>query len=262
MHRIAYSQMYAFSGAKLVEIGSITSCLKEELEEAINESTAAVAYIFGPRILQNGLKLSEVVEIAHKRNVPVIVDAAAMLPPKINLHRFIEEGADLVTFSGGKIIKGPQATGILCGKKELINAALLNSSPQHAIGRPHKVSKEDIVGLYVALRAYVESDEQQMFARFYKILNLIIEGIGDIKGIQLKIIHDNVLYNVPVAVITAENEWKGPRGEEVVRLMRQGTPSVFMLYLKDFDHLVINPVSIEEAEVQSLIGRLREVLLL
>ncbi|OGT42073.1 MAG: hypothetical protein A3F42_07380 [Gammaproteobacteria bacterium RIFCSPHIGHO2_12_FULL_37_34] len=150
IHVGSYSHMYTFTGAKLIEVGNINGCLPEELEAAINEKTVAVNYLLGPRISKVGLSLKKVVDIAHKYNLPVIVDAAAMLPPKSNLRRYIDEGADLVTISGGKMIHGPQGVGLLFGKKDLIDAAFANSSPNHAIGRPHKISREEIVGLYVS----------------------------------------------------------------------------------------------------------------
>ncbi|MEN9391245.1 MAG: hypothetical protein RL017_543, partial [Pseudomonadota bacterium] len=150
IHRGSYSHMYTFPGAEIVEIGDFNDCLIEELEGAYTDSTAAVGYLLGPRVSRIGLSLSQMVESAHKKNIPVIVDAAAMLPPKTNLKKYITEGADLVVFSGGKLIHGPQATGLLFGRKDLVEAAYTNANPNHAIGRPHKVSKEDMVGLYIA----------------------------------------------------------------------------------------------------------------
>ncbi|MCH8136055.1 MAG: aminotransferase class V-fold PLP-dependent enzyme, partial [Proteobacteria bacterium] len=132
IHRGGYSDMYTFAGAKFSEAGSVNGCLPEELDAAISENTAAVAYLFGPGVLRNGLSLQAVAEIAHARDVPVIVDAAAMLPPKSNLRRYISDGADLVTFSGGKYIRGPQGTGLLFGRRDLIEAATMNSAPFHS----------------------------------------------------------------------------------------------------------------------------------
>ena len=113
---------------------------------AINENTAAVAHVFASPA-QGSLPLSQVVEIAHTRGVPVIVDAAAMLPPLENLTRYIAMGADLVSYSGGKGVRGPQSTGILCGRNDLIEAAYeltSNSGKIVCVGIPKKQFKAKI----------------------------------------------------------------------------------------------------------------------
>ena len=116
--------------------------------------------------------LKKTIDIAHKRGVPVIVDAAAEVPPRSNLTKFISMGADMVAFSGGKGIGGPQSTGILAGKKDYIDAAFKNSlnlhSPIACIGRPMKVSKENIIGLVTALELYIDSDEESVYNSWRK----------------------------------------------------------------------------------------------
>ncbi len=248
-HVGSYSHMYTFTGAKFVEIGTINGCEGYELDAAINENTAAVAFLFGPRIPSIGLSLKDVVRIAHSKNIPVIVDAAAILPPKINLTKLIEEGADLVTISGGKIIHGPQNSGILYGKKELIEAAFLNASPNHAIGRPHKVSKETMIGLYAALKKYADSDEELFFANCRKKLEIALEILSPVKEITSELIHDWKNYNVPVVIIKFIENWHGPRGNEFTKLMLQNKPRIFMQYFQELDHLVINPVSLTDKEI-------------
>ena len=151
-HRVSYDRNFRTAGAKLVEIGDMGVTEPWQLEDAITRRTAAVAYVFGPR-KSGALSLETVVEIAHSRGVPVIVDAAAMLPPAENLTKFIRVGADMVSFSGGKGVMGPQSSGILCGRKDLIEAAYMNAAPNsQGIGRPAKVSKENIAGLVTAPR--------------------------------------------------------------------------------------------------------------
>ncbi len=120
VHRFPYDQAYRLAGAKLVGIGDGKTTRDWELEAAINESTAAVAYLCSPFTNRRALPLSVVCRIAHGHNLPVIVDAASMLPPRANLHRFLEDGADMVAFSGGKGVRGPQGAGILCGRQDLI----------------------------------------------------------------------------------------------------------------------------------------------
>ncbi len=118
--RFGYDQMYRVAGAKLVNVGDGRRCNTWQLEAGFTERTAAVAYLFSPFTSRRVLPLKTVCEIAHSHNVPVIVDAASMLPPRENLFKFIPEGADMVIYSGGKGIRGPQGTGILVGRADLI----------------------------------------------------------------------------------------------------------------------------------------------
>lgn len=260
IHQGGYSHMYSFTGAKIIDVGNINDCLPEELDAAINEKTAAVAYLFGPRISKVGLTLPEVVEIAHSKNVPVIVDAAAMLPPKVNLRRYINEGADLVVFSGGKFIQAPQATGLLFGKKELVEAALLNASPNHSIGRPYKVSRESIVGLYKALQIYMKLDENKLFDKYYKQLAPMVDSLRTLTGIEVSIQHDDVNYNVPTLVIQFSSNWKGKTPNEILKAMIKGDPPIFMQYFKGLSHLTVSPINLQSGEEKIITKRLMEVL--
>lgn len=250
IHVGSYSHMYTFTGARLIEVGNINDCLPEELEAAITEKTAAINYLLGPRISRTGLSLKEVADIAHRHNIPVIVDAAAKLPPKSNLRRYIDEGADLVTISGGKMIHGPQGTGLLFGRKDLIDAAFTNTSPNHSIGRPHKVSREEIVGLYVALKLFMENDEELMFSGYREKLQIVLQYLADIKELNLEIVHDEINYNVPVLAIKFNKTWKGPIPRDLPKILLQGSPRIFMQYFKEIDHLVVNPVSLQEGEAE------------
>ena len=129
-HRFPYDQTYRAAGARLVDIGDGRRCAPWQLEAAFTERTAAVAYLFSPHLSRLTIPLEQVCEIAHARDVPVIVDAASYLPPRANLRRFIAMGADMVIYSGGKAVRGPQSTGILCGRADLIEAAAANASPE------------------------------------------------------------------------------------------------------------------------------------
>ncbi len=260
IHYGDYTHIYTFSGAKLVEVGNVNSCLPEELEGAITEKTAAISYLLGPRIYPTGLSLDEVVKIASSHSVPVIVDAAAMLPPMDNLRKYMDQGADLVTMSGGKFIHGPQSTGLLFGKKTLIDAALANASPNYAIGRPHKVSKENMVGLYAALKRAQSINISETFELYIRRLNVVMSHLEDIKTINIKVIQDEFNYHVPVLIIEFSKEWKGIKPKEILDLLIKGTPPIFMQYFKSLQHLAINPISLEEDELIPLGKRLKEIL--
>jgi L-seryl-tRNA(Ser) seleniumtransferase len=120
----------------------------------------------------------------------VLVDAAAALPPASNLTRFIADGADLVTFSGGKGIRGPQSSGILAGRADLIRDAWMNGSPNHSIGRPGKAAKEDIVGLLVALERYLERDHDADIRHWRAQADHIAGVLGSLPGVTTNVLHD------------------------------------------------------------------------
>lgn len=202
-HRNMYDVALRTPGTELVEVGiadrysgaGVRDCEPWEIETAIDERTAAVFYCATPEAEP---RLEEVVAVAHAKGVPVIVDAAAQLPPRHNLTRFIAAGADLVAFSGGKAIGGPQASGILCGRADLIEAALLNmmdhdihpalrdgALPPHGIGRPLKAGKEEIVGLLAALERFVATSDDDDAPRLRRRANRLAKLLRGIEGTKV-----------------------------------------------------------------------------
>ena len=137
-HRFPYDQAYRAAGATLVDVGDGRGCAPWQMEAAFTDRTAAVAYLVSPFRSRRALPLAQVCEIAHARGVPVIVDAASMLPPRANLRKYIGLGADMVVFSGGKGVRGPQGTGILCGRADLIEAAAAQRQPASVSGSTPK----------------------------------------------------------------------------------------------------------------------------
>ncbi|MBI3943090.1 MAG: aminotransferase class V-fold PLP-dependent enzyme [Chloroflexi bacterium] len=153
MQRNFYELMVRESGAKLVEIGLANLTYPWHLEAAINERTLAIIHFVAYSPPQD-LPLEEVIKIAKKHSIPVIVDAASEFPPFSNLRKYIDMGADLAVFSGGKGIRGPQSSGLILGRKDLIEACAMNGSPFHGVGRPCKVGKEEIIGLLTAVELF------------------------------------------------------------------------------------------------------------
>ncbi len=261
IHRGPYSHMYGFTGARFVEVGNVVSCLPEEMEAAITDRTAAVAFLFAPGNPRGGLTLPEVAEIAHARGVPVIVDASMTVPPRDNLKRFIREGADLVAMSGGKVIRGPQATGLLYGRADLIEAAHLNNSPNHAIGRPSKIAKEEMVGLYAALRSYMDSDEEEMLREFHELVEIIVDDVGELDGVRATVEVDDDRYFVPTAVIGFEPDWEGPDVQTVVDALLAGDPPIVVR--SDLPRGLVEAASanLQPGEPEIIGQRLREILI-
>ena len=216
-HLTSYTHALRLPGAKLIEVGYLGYpgqgiTWPWQVESAINERTVAVAYSIGKA--PGVVPLTEIVRIAHEHALPVIVDAAAALPPRENLRRFIADGADLVAFSGGKAIGGPQATGILIGRRDLIESValqhqdmdvypetwpwrmkylesgLLPGPPHHGIGRPMKVGKEQVVGLMVALRRFLERDLAAERAQQDAELTALQQGLSAIPGVEPILLDD------------------------------------------------------------------------
>jgi seryl-tRNA(Sec) selenium transferase len=159
-HRINYDQMYRAAGGKIIEIGLPSETKMWELEHAITDLTACVTYVDSRNTSKGALEFATVVDIAHARSVPVVVDAASTIPPLDHLQCWIRWGADLVIYSGGKGIRGPQDSGLLAGRADLIAAARANGNPNAAVGRGMKVSKEAMVGLWMALTLLPQIDHE------------------------------------------------------------------------------------------------------
>ena len=264
-HRFAYDQAYRVAGGVLVEIGLARRTQPFELDDAITERTAAVAYLVSPFTCPPGvLTLEQVVAIAHKRNVPVIVDAASMLPPRENLIKFLRQGVDLVSYSGGKGIRGPQSTGILAGRRDLIRAVALNASPNQALGRAAKTSKEEICGLVVALECFLAEDEKAEMKRYHDVCTTIAEGLADIPGLRAVVEQDGVNRVLPHAVIYFTPEWVGPSGHAVQVALAQGEPHIYVQQGAHqggyFDEIAVDPFNLQPGDEQIVVKRLREEL--
>jgi L-seryl-tRNA(Ser) seleniumtransferase len=276
-------------GVRLVEVGiadrfsgaGVRDAEAWEMAAAINERTAAVVYVVYAHSLP---PLPQVVEAAHDQGVPVLVDAAGQLPPAENLRRFIAEGADLVAFSGGKAIGGPQSSGILCGRRELIAAAalqhldldvlpqlwdppaglidrtLLPGAPQHGIGRPCKVGKEEIVGLLTALRLFAEEDPHRRRKRWLGLVEALVRACGELPHARAEVVADRKRAEIPVVRLELD-EGAGFSALELVRRLRDGEPSIHAnpSYVGE-GVVVFGPMCLKEGEPEVIGRRLRELL--
>ena len=260
-HRFPYDQCYESVGAKFVEIGDGRRCQPWQLEAAFTENTAAVAYLFSPFITRRAIPFPQVCEIAHARGVPVIVDAASMTPPRANLRRFTAEGADMVIYSGGKAVRGPQGTGILCGRADLIDAAFANASPHQFIGRGMKVAKEEIVGLLRAIQLFMNEDEAAEMARYRRMAQQVVDALAEAPGLRVTLEHDEHNYLIPHAVMRFTKEWRGPSRNEVYQAMVDGDPPVYLHDIFDPDELAVDPFNLDDEELGIVIRRLGEELL-
>src|SRR5262249_43579224 len=209
---------------------------------------------------RGALSLEQTCEIAHAANVPVLVDAAAMLPPANSLKRFIAEGADLVTFSGGKGLMGPQSSGILAGRAELIRAARMNGNPNHSVGRAAKAAKEDIVGLIVALESYVQRDHDADTAVWRAQAEWMLARLRDFPGVTSSYLHDGCEQPVP-RVELLFGPGSGINAHALVLALEDHDPRVFLFEptgpTAKPNSIVINTQTMQPGEEQVVVAALR-----
>jgi L-seryl-tRNA(Ser) seleniumtransferase len=218
-HRYGYDHALRNCGIRFVEVETL-----EQYEQAFNDRTA-MAHFFNA----GGGKITreDWVRVAHQHGVPCFNDAAADVPPISNLWKYTQMGFDMVTFSGGKGLRGPQCTGLLLGRKNLIDAAKKNNSPNsNTIGRGMKVAKEEIVGLVAAVDWFLKQDDAAMEAEYRRRADAIAKQISTIPTVQTQIFTPEVANHVPHLLITFDQNRLKTTGVEVMQKLRQGEPRI------------------------------------
>lgn len=253
--RIRYDQALRAAGARLVEVGDETSCTPEQLEAGIDDTTAAVVHIVSPYLGTNGVPVETAIEIAHRHGLPIIVDAASTLPPTSHLTRWTSLGADLVIYSGGKGIRGPQGSGLLLGRADLIRAAAANGAPNGAIGRPCKVSKEDIVGLVTALELFLQEDWQIEWNRHLEEAQEIVSALAGLDGVSAAIENDSSVWTTPTILVSVD-ERTGLTPDGLVEALRHGEPPIMTRVFQG--KLLVDPHNLRGDEASIVARRLRE----
>ncbi|MFL5756381.1 MAG: hypothetical protein ACJ77N_08795, partial [Chloroflexota bacterium] len=174
-HRVPYDLAVRLAGGRLVPVGDAAGATRGQVEDALTDSVAAVIHVLKGDVAAEFASLRDVTRLARERGIPVIVDAAAQLPPVENLWRFGENGADVTLFSGGKGLCGPASTGLVLGASVFVERISRNASPLHRIGRPMKVGKEDLVGILTAVEWFVGQDHVAVAARYRDAVAHIVD---------------------------------------------------------------------------------------
>jgi L-seryl-tRNA(Ser) seleniumtransferase len=228
--------------------------------------------------------LADVVECAHRFRLPVLVDAAAELPPRSNLKEIVGTGADLVAFSGGKAIRGPQSTGILCGRSDLIGAAAvqmldqddhfalwdppagfidksqLAGMPRHGIGRALKVSKEEIAGLLVALDLFASGAYASDLPSLRECLDLIAAALRD-QPVECRILEQDDGESPPLLEIKLAASQPDNTAFSICRALRRGTPPIYVGHGRlAEDVLIVNPLCLTRDQAETIARRIGEEL--
>ncbi|HZR56478.1 MAG TPA: aminotransferase class V-fold PLP-dependent enzyme [Terriglobales bacterium] len=221
-HRNPFDHQLRATGIKLVVIET-----RDELQAAINDRTAMMHFsYFANNVGQ--IKDEEWLKIAQENKIPTLIDAAADTPPVSNLSKHAQMGYDLITFSGGKAIRGPQCAGMLLGKKDMVANALLNNSPhEDTLGRSQKVGKEEILGMVKALELYLNEDHDALWKEWQGRLETISGQVTKIPGVSTEYFVPDIANHVPHMEIKWESKIS-LTPQEASELLRKGNPSISM----------------------------------
>ncbi len=219
-HRYDYDHALLNCGIRFVTVETLS-----DYERAFSERTV-MAHFFNAA--EDGqISREDWIRVAHRHHVPCFNDAAADVPPISNLWNYTKMGFDLVTFSGGKGIRGPQNAGLLLGRKDLIAAAIANDMPiSESIGRGMKVAKEQIVGMVAAVDWFLSQSDDSMQAEFQARANRIVNHLKTIPTLQSKIVVPEVANHVPHLLLNYDHERIRISAREVAKRLRQGNPSI------------------------------------
>jgi L-seryl-tRNA(Ser) seleniumtransferase len=252
-HRFGYDHAVRNCGVRMVEVES-----QEDLERAINDKTAMMLF-YNANNNVGQIKDEEFAQLGKRHAIPTLNDAAADVPPVDNLWKYTSMGFDLVAFSGGKGIRGPQSAGLLLGRKDLIAAARLNGPPNSdTIGRGMKVNKEEILGMLVALDLYVKKNHEQERREFDKRADAIQKSAAGVPGVKAEIFVPDVANHVPHVRISWDAAAKGITAADVVRALRDGEPSIGTR--SEAGTVVVGVWMMRPGEEKIVARRLRQVL--
>ncbi len=288
-HRNGYDHAVRAAGARLVEVGfhepisgaGVRRVEAWEYAAACGPQTAGIFYVYQA---SSHPPLREVVAVAHEKGLPVLVDAAGQLPPRSNLRDILETGADLVCFSGGKAIRGPQATGLLCGRRDLVSAAAMQmldmddyfelwdpplelidktqfrGLPRHGIGRSLKVSKEQIMAVLTALRLFASGAYDAELVFHERRLQQIATRLAGLP-VGCRLVKSADSQSLPTLEITLDEVALGRSAFDICRSLRNGNPSVYVGHW-GLEHcqLIVNPLHISDKNAVLLATRLVEEL--
>jgi L-seryl-tRNA(Ser) seleniumtransferase len=219
-HRNPFDHQLRSTGIKLIEVET-----RDELRQAVNDRTAMMHFSNFANA-EGQIKVDEWVKLGKQFNIPCMNDAAADTPPVSHLWDYANMGYDLITYSGGKAIRGPQCAGLLIGRKDLVAYALLNNSPhEDTLGRSQKVGKEEIVGMVKALELYLKEDHDVLAREWQTRLERISQELTKIPGVSTEFFTPDIANHVPHMRISWDTR-VSVEPKEVSRLLRSSKPAI------------------------------------
>lgn len=249
-HRHVYDHAVRMVGVKLIEVETLA-----EMEAAITDRTALLL-IFGDAADRGQVSVAQMAHLGKTHNIPTFVDAAAERPDVPN--RYLEDGVDAVGYSGGKCLRGPQSSGLVLGSKSLLQAAFLNGAPHHAIARPMKASKEEVMALLAAVEMWVRRDHKAEWAEWERRLQAIQDAVADVDSIRFATRAPGRSNVAPILSIDWDAEALGRSGADVAASLSAGDPRIEVFHHET--GITVNPYMMEEGDEVTVIPPLRQAL--
>jgi uncharacterized pyridoxal phosphate-dependent enzyme len=253
-HRNPFDHQLRGTGIKLIEVET-----HKQLRRAVNDRTAMMHFVnFANDAGQ--IKVDEWPKLAKQYNLPCMNDAAADTPPVSHLWDYANMGYDLITFSGGKALRGPQCAGLLIGREDLVHYALLNNSPyEDTLGRGQKVGKEEIVGMIKALEVYLHEDHDALTKEWQDRLQTISRQITKVPGVSTSFFTPAIANHVPHMQITCDTR-VALSPQQVSQMLRSGQPSIVIGGGEEKPGLVMNSFMLRPGEEEIIAGQLFKIL--
>jgi L-seryl-tRNA(Ser) seleniumtransferase len=282
VHRNSYDHAVEAAGGRIVEVGTSDRVTGSDYAAAITDQTVAILFLPWNR---GGISLADVVAVARDHQIPVVVDGAGRLDEPSNLQNFIREGADLAVFSGGKFIRGPQASGFVAGRKRLISAiawqhldmdvtpavwsvprALLDVEampfvPRQGIGRGYKAGKEEIMGLVTALHLFLQRDHAAERETCARRLHILVDQVQGTPHLTPEFVASGPFHaGLPVARIGVDATGLGMDAFAFTRALIEGSPSIHPLERELAQGAILfNPFGLVEGDAERIAARCREI---
>jgi uncharacterized pyridoxal phosphate-dependent enzyme len=253
-HRMAFDHAIRNVGVRLVVVETL-----EEIENAINDKTAMMFFLNAAQN-RGQVSMEKYIEVGKRRGVPTFDDAAADVPPVEHLSEYVKKGFDLVSISGGKGLRGPQCAGLLLGRKDLIEAALLNNNPnEDTLGRPMKVGKEEIVAMYVAVERYLKVDHQAEWKDWEARLGTMESAVSSVPGVRTSRFVPEIANHVPHLRIEWDEDALGMTHADCARDLEEGEPSIICLVGERAPGIAVTPYMMMPGEEKIVARRLKEI---
>lgn len=246
------------AGASIVEVGDPEGCGEDALSDAVTDKTSGIFYFPNTHVQSfSGQEpsLEQTIAIARRFHLPVAVDGASQIPPVENLWRYTQAGADAAIFSGGKAIKGPQCTGLIVGKRDIIEALLQMGNPNHGLARVCKVGKEEIVGLYAAINLLIESDQDSIREERAQTTRHIAAALAECSSISVRVSERGPAgEDYPMCVAEIRN--RAFPAASLIAACRDDTPGVILgVHRGDPYCFYINPVNLKEEDADIVVSQ-------
>jgi L-seryl-tRNA(Ser) seleniumtransferase len=258
-HRNSYDHAFRMIGIRMVE-GETA----DEIRAAINPKTAALAMVLSHNSQGHKVDLPDMIKIAHEAGLPLILDAAAEIPPAENLGKFVKMGADLVAFSGGKNLRGPQCSGILMGRRDLVKKAYANSAPNDYFARIAKVGKEEIVGLLTAVELCLKKDHVAERREFHAMLDRVAARLKGIPTVFTELTTNDDYSHSPRLSVQWDEAKLGVTLKQMMQRLREGEPAIVATDLTRYEPhwkgLGIFPYNLLPGEEITVADRVKQIL--